>query len=103
MICYEVPLSTCPDTYNGQPRMYAALGSKKRYMAVHLTGIYMVPEQCDRFVTEWKARGTRLDMGKSCARFRKLEEVELDLLGGAIAAFSVDEFVALHEQVQRKK
>ena len=103
MICYEVPLSTCPDTYNGQPLMYAALASQKRHMAVYLTGLYMVKEQHDRFVTEWKARGTRLDMGKSCVRFRKLEQVELDLVGGAIAAFSVDEFVALHEQVQRKK
>ena len=103
MITYEVPLETCPDTYNGQPLMYAALASQKRHMAVYLTGLYMVKEQHDRFVTEWKARGTRLDMGKSCVRFRKLEQVELDLVGGAIAAFSVDEFVALHEQVQRKK
>ena len=103
MLSYEVPLSTCPETYNGQPLSYAGLASQKRHMAIYLSGMYMDQDKCDRFVTEWKSRGTRLDMGKSCVRFRKLEEVELDLVGGAIAAFSVDEFVGLHQQVHRKE
>ena len=40
MITYQVPLKTCPQTYNGQPLIYVALASQKNHMAVHLTGIY---------------------------------------------------------------
>ena len=103
MIMYEVPLATCSNTYNGQPLMYAALGSQKRHMAVHLMGVYAVPELKDKFTKAWKARGTRLDMGKSCVRFKKLEQVELDLVGDVIEALPVDEFVGIMQQAHGKK
>jgi uncharacterized protein YdhG (YjbR/CyaY superfamily) len=103
MISYEVPLSTCPDTYNGQPLMYAALASQKRHMAVYLTGVYANPELQERFVSEWKARGTRLDMGKSCVRFRGLDQMELDLVSDVIGAYSLDEFIALVQSTTAKK
>lgn len=103
MITYEVPLSICPDTYNGEPLMYAALASQKRHMAVYMTGIYIVPEMSAQFVQDWKARGTRLDMGKNCVRFKKLEQVELDLVGEVIEALPMDKFVGLMQKTNPSK
>lgn len=95
MLTYEVPLKTQPDTYNGQPLMYAALGSSKGHMTLYLMGVY-AHEPTKELVTDaWKASGKRLDMGKSCLRFKTLDDVPLDVVGDAIAAFEVDEFIAL--------
>ncbi len=47
MICYQVPLTTYPDTYNKQPLMYAALASQKNHMAVYLSGIYTFEENAN--------------------------------------------------------
>ncbi len=94
MISYEVPLSTCPDTYNGKPLMYAALASQKNHMAVYLTGIYLDEPERESFERAWRATGKRLDAGKSCVRFRSLDDLPLDLIGEAIARIPVDAFVA---------
>ncbi|MEE8191540.1 MAG: DUF1801 domain-containing protein [Gemmatimonadales bacterium] len=99
MITYQVPLETCPDTYNGQPLMYAALASQKNHMAVYLTGIYMSEEARSRFEAAYKATGKRLDVGKSCVRFRKLEDLPLQLIGESIASEDVEGFVARSKQV----
>ncbi len=93
MITYEVPLSTCPDTYNGKPLMYAALASQKNHMAVYLTAIYMSDESRDAFQDRYRATGKRMDVGKSCVRFRKLENLPLPLIGEVIAFTGVNEFV----------
>jgi uncharacterized protein YdhG (YjbR/CyaY superfamily) len=95
MITYQVPLETCPDTYNGQPLMYAALASQKNHMAVYLTGIYGDDTTREGFLTEYRATGKRLDMGKSCVRFRRLDDLPLEVIGRAVAAFEVDAFVEL--------
>ena len=97
MIAYEVPLERCPDTYNGQPLMYAALASQKRHMAVYLSGVYGDAELRERFLADYRATGKRLDMGKSCVRFRTLEDLPLELIGDAVAALTVDEFIAMGE------
>ena len=97
MIAYEVPLERCPDTYNGQPLMYAALASQKRHMAVYLSGVYGDAELRERFLADYRATGRRLDMGKSCVRFRTLEDLPLELIGDAVAALTVDEFIAMGE------
>ena len=99
MITYQVPLETCPDTYNGQPLMYAALASQKNYMAVYLTGTYMSDEARSRFEAAYKATGKRLDVGKSCVRFRKLEDLPLQLIGESIASEDIEGFVARSKQV----
>jgi uncharacterized protein YdhG (YjbR/CyaY superfamily) len=95
MICYEVPLAVCPDTYNGKPLMYAALASQKNHMAVYLTGVYADQTRHDAFVAAYKATGKRMDMGKSCVRFRKLEDLPLDLIGEMIAAYPLDDFLKM--------
>lgn len=93
MIAYEVPLSTYPDTYNGQPLAYAALASQKNHMAVYLSGIYMDQKAREKFERDYRATGKRIDVGKSCVRFRKLEDLPLPVIGEAIAYLPADEFV----------
>ena len=101
MITYQVPLSRYPDTYNKKPLMLAALASQKNNMAVYLTGVFVDDESRDRFTSGYKETGKRLDMGKSCVRFRKLEDLPLEIIGDAIAEFSVDEFIELTEKARR--
>ncbi len=103
MITYAVPLSILPDTYNKQPLMYAALASQKRHMALYLTNVYG-----DESVEKWfRARyietGKRLDMGKSCVRFRKLDDLPLELVGEAIAKTPIDEFIEVYRRSREGK
>ena len=96
MITYAVPLSTFPDTYNKQPLMYAALASQKRHMALYLTNVYGDGSLEAWFRERYKATGKRLDMGKSCVRFRKLDDLPLDLVGETIAMTPIDEFLEIY-------
>lgn len=96
MITYAVPLDVLADTYNGQPLMYAALASQKRHMAVYLTNVYADGSTEAWFRERYLATGKRLDMGKSCVRFRKLDDLPLDLVGEAIGRTPLDEFVELY-------
>ncbi|MDY7079474.1 MAG: DUF1801 domain-containing protein [Chloroflexota bacterium] len=97
MITYQVPLETYPDTYNKKPLMYAALAAQKNYMTVYLTAIYMDEEASREFEAAYRATGKRYNAGKSCVRFRKLEDLPLELIGESIASLPVSEFV---EQVK---
>jgi len=85
MIGYVVPLSRYPETANGAPLLYAALASQKRHMAVYLMDVYADPAAASWFTEAYKATGKRMDMGKSCVRFRKLENLPVALIGEAIA------------------
>ena len=98
MITYQVPLETYPDTYNKQPLMFAALASQKNHMAVYLTGIYVSEEARDKFEKAYRATGKRFDVGKSCVRFRKLDDLPLDLIGQTIAAVPVERLIARVEE-----
>ena len=98
MIAYEVPLETYPDTYNKQPLMFAALASQKNHMAVYLAGIYTSDDARDEFEKAYRATGKRFDVGKSCVRFRKLEDLPLDLIGETIALVPVDRFIERIEE-----
>lgn len=103
MISYEVPLTTCPDTYNGKPLMLAAIGSQKRHMAVYLTAIYMDADRAAAFDEQYRATGKRMDRGKSCVRFKRLEDLPLSLIGETIAAVPVADFIAAHHRQHAKK
>lgn len=103
MICYEVPLSKYPNTYNKQPLMYAAIASQKNHMAVYNTGVQTSQELTDGFLKDYKATGKKLDMGKSCIRFKKLEDLALDVVGKYIAKISVDDLIAADQKVHSTK
>ena len=92
MITYCVPLEVYPKTYNGHPLEYAALGSQKNYVSVYLMDVYSNPDSAQRFNERYLATGKRLDMGKSCVRFRRLDDVPLEVIGEAIARTSVAEY-----------
>ena len=100
MIAYEVPLRTFPDTNNGQPLMYAALASQKHHMAVYLSGIYGSESLRSWFEEAYAEKGLRMDIGKSCVRFRSIDDLPLDLIGEAIAAVPVRDFIAMYEDAQ---
>ena len=102
MITYEVPLEAYPDTYNGQPLMYAALASQKNHMAVYLSGIYSDDEARERFEEAYRATGKRYDVGKSCVRFKKLDDLPLEVIGDAIAKRPVDDFVEAYTAGRKK-
>ena len=103
MITYQVPLETFPDTYNGKPLMYAALASQKNHMAVYLTTVFALPGQAEEFETAYRATGKRYDVGKSCVRFRKLDDLPLDLVGETIAAIGVETFVTEVEEARQNR
>lgn len=106
MIAYEIPLERYPDTYNKKPLMYAALASHKNHMAVYLSGIYADDGARREFEDAYRATGKRLDVGQSCVRFRKLDDLPLGLIGETIGSLGVDEFIVRYEdgrKVRRSK
>ena len=102
MITWSVPLERYPDTYNGEPLGYAALAAQKRHYSLYLMGTYMDPAQEQDFRARWEATGRKLDLGKSCLRFKKVEDLDLDLLGEVIAATPVDAFLATYQRQRAK-
>ena len=103
MITYQVPLSVYPDTYNKKPLMYAALASQKNHMAVYLISLYMNEKTRIEFEEDYRSTGKRLDTGKSCVRFRRLEDLPLTLIGKAISSMSVRDFIDAVKNVRQRK
>ncbi len=102
MIGYYVPLERYSGTYNGHPLGIAALASQKRYMSLYLMAVYGDPETERWFRQRWTATGKKLDMGKSCVRFKKVEDLPLELIGQTIARVGVDEYLARYEAARRR-
>jgi uncharacterized protein YdhG (YjbR/CyaY superfamily) len=98
MISYIIPKSRYPETYNGQPLALASLANQKNHMAIYLNNVYSEPGSKDWFRDEYAKTGKKLDMGQSCVRFRKLENLPVQLIGRAIARTSVDDFIAGYEK-----
>ena len=101
MIGYVVPLKTYPKTYNKRPLMYAALASQKNYMSLYLMNVYGDRETETWFTERFRASGKKLDMGKSCVHFKKLDDLPLELLGEVIARTSVAGFIERNEASRR--
>jgi hypothetical protein len=93
MITWMVPLETYPETYNGKPLAYVSLAAQKNYYALYLMGVYADSAEEARLREEWVARGTKLDMGRSCLRFTRVADLHEDLVAGVIAAVPMDEYV----------
>jgi len=103
MITYQVPLEVYPDTYNKKPLMYAALANQKNHMAVYLTGIYLDEKLNQEFEDSYKKTGKRYDVGKSCVRFRNLDDLPLPLIGESIKEMEMDEFVTRTKVLSNRK
>ena len=102
MIGWELPLEAYPDTYNGQPLVYAALAAQKNHNALYLNCVYASEERTGRLRKAYAAAGKKLDMGKSCIRFKKAEDLAEDVLADAIRSAPVDAFIAEYEAGRAK-
>ena len=100
MIAYYVPLDRFPNTYNGRPLGLAAIASQKNHMALYLNNVYGDRETEAWFRERYAASGKKLDMGKSCVRFRRLEDLPLDVIGETIAHTDLDRYLE-HYQAAR--
>lgn len=103
MLTYAVPLERYPDTYNGQPLCNVALASQKNYCSLYLMGVYQDEEQAAALKDAFRAAGKKLDMGKSCLRFRSLDDLPTEAIGQLIARTSVDTFIARYEASRTRK
>ncbi len=96
MIGYVVPHSLYPAGYHCDPKLplpYVNLGSQKNHMALHVMTVYGDPAMEKWFRKAWTATGKKLDMGKCCVRFKKLEDVPLEVIGQIIARVPVKEYI----------
>ena len=103
MITWSVPMSVLPDTYNGQPLCYVALAAQKHYFALYLMGPYGHAPLMAELKAGYKAAGLRLDMGKSCLRFRSRDDIALDVVAGIIARVPVAAFVAAYRASRSRR
>jgi hypothetical protein len=105
MITYVVPLKLYPAGYHtgkGGPLPYTALALQKNHLSVYLMGCYGSKADEAWLKREFKARGKKLDMGKSCLRFKTLEDVPLDVIGAAVARWPVKDYIAKYEKAVKR-
>ena len=100
MLSYEIPLETFSDTYNGQPLSYIGLAAQKNYYALYLMSIYAVPTLYQKLLDGFKTIGKKPDIGKSCVRFRKLEDLPLEALCRLIAAISPEKYIEVYKSTR---
>ena len=103
MISWEIPLERYPKTYNKQPLMYAALASQKNYMSLYLMCVYTHDGTQTEFERRFKASGKKLNMGKSCVRFKTTDDLPMDLIADTVASTSVDDYIKSYEAARKKK
>lgn len=101
MIGYVVPFSIYPDGYHAgpkQPLPFINIASQKNFVAVYHMGIYADKKLMDWFVDEYTNHNKlKLDMGKSCIRFKKIDQVPYDLIGELAGKMSSDEWINIYE------
>ena len=102
MLGYVVPLSTYPNGYHCDPSlplMFLSLASQKGFVALYHMGIYCDPKLLKWFTDEYpKYCKTKLDMGKSCIRFKKMEDIPYKLIGELCSKMTVDDWIQLYEK-----
>lgn len=103
MISWVIPLSRYPDTYNQQPLAVLSLASQKQYMSLYLLGLYGSAKLRKEFERDYAKAGKKLDMGKSCLRFKKLDELALDVVIDAASKVDVDALIALTEAAHKSR
>jgi hypothetical protein len=99
MIGWCVPSSVYPAGYGGNkkvPLSFIALASQKSGMVLHCIALYMNPALSDWFISEYKKTGKKLDMGKGCVRFNKLDDLALDVVGRLVARVPVEDHIATY-------
>jgi hypothetical protein len=103
LIVYEVPLSVYPDTYNGHPLWYVALGAHKSYLSLYMMMAYASPEATKRLQDGFTQAGKKLNMGKSCINFETADDLALDVIGELVASVPLERWVAIAKSAQSGK
>jgi uncharacterized protein YdhG (YjbR/CyaY superfamily) len=107
MIGYVVPHTLYPDGYHCDPKLplpFLAMASQKNSINIYHMGIYADPALLKWFTTEFPKHSTKkLDMGKSCIRFKKPEDIPFKLIGELVSKMSVKDWVATYEKNYKKK
>jgi Domain of unknown function (DU1801) len=98
VIAYQVPFKKFADTYNGQPLCYAGLAAQKNNYSLYLMCVYGHQEFQSRLHEAAKQLGKKLDMGKACIRFNRVEDLPLEAIGDIIASVPVDQFISIYKQ-----
>ncbi len=107
MVGYVVPHTLYPNGYHCKPQdplPFMNIASQKNFIAVYHMGIYANPKLLQWFTSEYaKQANTKLDMGKSCMRFKKPETIPFDLFGELASKMTVQEWIDCYESAFRKK
>ena len=82
--------------------MFAGLANQKNHMAIYLCSLYCIPGLREKFTRECQNTGKKLNMGASCIRFRKVEDLPLDVIGSVVAQVDLPSFVATAKRVHSK-
>ena len=106
MIGYVVPHDIYPDGYHCDPKLplpFANIASQKNFIGLYHMGIYANPKLLEWFVKEYpKHSDTKLDMGKSCIRFKKIDKIPYNLIGKLMNKMSVNDWIKLYEKNVKK-
>jgi hypothetical protein len=100
MIGYYVPHKVYQPGYHCDPKQplpFAGLASQKGHMSLYLMCLYGSPENESWFRKEWAKTGKKLDMGKACIRFKKIDDLPLDVIGQAVARVRVKDYLSHYE------
>ena len=100
VINWGIPLEQFPDTYNGQPLCYVALGAQKNYNAFYLMGAHDDSNGAKLLADAFKKAGKRLDMGKCCLHFKALDDLELAAVAKVIAMSTPKEYIAYYKRMK---
>jgi hypothetical protein len=103
MISYEVPIAAYPETYNKQPLLFAGLAAQKNNISLYLMCIYQEPSLMETLKDEFKKIGKKPNMGKSCIRFKSVDDVPIDAIGKIIKKITLKQFIRRYEGVKGKK
>ena len=103
MISYEIPLERYRDTHNKQPLGYAALAAQKHFYTLYLNAAYQDSDGKKRLEREFQKAGKKLDMGKSCLHFKRLEDLPLDVIARVIGSMPPEKFIELYEAVRKRQ
>lgn len=101
MIGYCVPHRVFPAGYHcnpAQPLPYAGMASQKGHMSLYLMSVYGHQPLREWFVSAWKKSGKKLDMGKACIRFKRVEDVPLEVIGEAIRRVPVKVYIEHYQR-----
>jgi hypothetical protein len=97
MISYEIPLERFPNTYNGHPLTYIALAAQKNHYALYVMCLFGGSKPEGWLKREFEKAGKKLNMGKSCLRFKKLDDLPLHIVGQLASAATPEEYIKRYE------